>query len=44
MSEETRETLRELAREARRPMQEILADAVEAYRRQRLLERGGGGL
>ena len=39
MSEETREMLRELARDARKPMQEVLADAVEAYRRQRLLER-----
>ena len=39
MTEDTREMLRQIAREAGRPMQEVLADAVEAYRRQRLLER-----
>jgi hypothetical protein len=35
---ETRIVLRELARQANAPMQEILARAVEAYRRQQFLE------
>ena len=36
---ETRETLRELAREAGAPMQDVLAAAVELYRRELLLAR-----
>ena len=36
--EETREALRQLANEVGEPMQEVLAKAVEAYRRQRILE------
>ena len=36
---ETREALRRLAEEEAEPMQEVLAHAVEAYRRQRFLER-----
>jgi hypothetical protein len=36
---ETREALRQLAQESDEPMQEVLARAVEAYRRQRFLER-----
>lgn len=35
---QTREILRELAREANEPMQDVLEKAIEAYRRQRLLE------
>lgn len=36
--DDTHVTLRELARTANEPMQEVLAKAVEAYRRQRLIE------
>ncbi len=36
---ETSETLRDLAATTGRSMQEVLADAVEAYSRQLLLER-----
>ena len=36
--EETRTALRELARETNEPMQDLLAKAVEAYRRQRMIE------
>jgi hypothetical protein len=39
ITEETREALRQMAREANAPMQEVLARAVEAYRRQCFLER-----
>ncbi len=39
VKEETSGVLRELAREANEPMQEVLAKAVEAYRRQRILEQ-----
>ncbi len=35
---QTREILRELARETNEPMQDVLEKAIEAYRRQRLLE------
>ncbi len=38
IKEETRAVLRELARETGEPIQEVLARAVEAYRRQRVLE------
>lgn len=38
LSEETRAVLRELARESEESMQTVLAKAVEAYRRQRVLE------
>jgi predicted transcriptional regulator len=38
LSEETRAILRELARESEESMQTVLARAVEAYRRQRVLE------
>ena len=37
--EETREALRQLANEVGEPMQEVLAKAVEVYRRQHILER-----
>jgi predicted kinase len=37
VSEETRRALRELAHDCNQSMQEVLAQAVEAYRRQRLL-------
>lgn len=37
ISEETHETLRELARESGESLQAVLAKAVEQYRRQRLL-------
>ncbi len=36
--DDTHATLRELAREADESMQEVLAKAVESYRRQRLIE------
>lgn len=36
--QETRSILRELAEQANEPMQDVLAKAVEAYRRQRILE------
>lgn len=39
ITEETRAVLRQLAREYHQPMQEILARAVEAYRRQCILEQ-----
>jgi hypothetical protein len=39
IKEETRAALREQAKEANEPMQEILARAVESYRRQRFLEQ-----
>ncbi len=35
----TRDTLARLAKEARQPMQYILAEAVEDYRRRRIMER-----
>ncbi len=35
----TREALRMLAREAGKPMQDVLAEAVELYRRQRIIEQ-----
>ena len=35
--EETREILAELAQEMGQPMQEVLAKALESYRRQRLI-------
>jgi predicted transcriptional regulator len=38
LSEETRAILRELARESDESMQAVLAKAIEAYRRQRVLE------
>lgn len=38
LSEETRAILRDLAREGAESMQAVLAKAVEAYRRQRILE------
>ena len=37
IKEETRAILRELARQTGEPMQEVLAKAVEVYRRQRVL-------
>ena len=37
ISQETREALRELARQTNESMQDILARAVEAYRRERFL-------
>lgn len=37
--EDTREALRELARATNEPMQEVLAKAVEAYRRRWILEQ-----
>jgi predicted transcriptional regulator len=37
IKEETRTVLRELARQTNQPMQEVLARAVEAYRRQQML-------
>jgi hypothetical protein len=36
---ETQEALRALAQDAGEPMQEVLAKAVEAYRRQYILEK-----
>jgi len=39
LTDATRAVLRELARESEESMQEVLAKAVEAYRRQRLLEQ-----
>ena len=39
ITEETRDTLRELARASDESMQEVLAKAVELYRRHRILER-----
>ncbi|MBI3978559.1 MAG: ribbon-helix-helix protein, CopG family [Chloroflexi bacterium] len=39
ITEETRAALWELARQTGQPMQELLARAVEAYRRQRILEQ-----
>jgi len=39
MTEETRAVLRELARESNETMQQVLAKAVEAYRRRWILER-----
>ena len=39
MTEETRAVLRELARETNETMQQVLAKAVEAYRRRWILER-----
>lgn len=38
VNEETRATLRKLAAETKRPMQDVLAQAVEGYRRQLILE------
>jgi predicted transcriptional regulator len=38
ITDDTRAALRQLAIETNQPMQEILAKAVEAYRRQRILE------
>ena len=38
-SKETREALRELAEQVGEPMQQVLAKAVEAYRRHCILER-----
>ena len=38
ITEETRAALRELADQAGEPMQEVLSRAVEAYRRQRILD------
>ena len=38
LSEETRAVLRELAHDSDESMQAVLAKAVEAYRRQRVLE------
>ncbi len=38
MSERARDLLRELARESGQPMQTVLEQALEAYRRQRFLE------
>jgi hypothetical protein len=38
INEQTRTTLLELASQTNQPMQEVLARAVELYRRQRLLE------
>jgi predicted kinase len=37
IGEKTHETLRQLAKETHLPMQEIMAQAVEHYRRQRIL-------
>jgi hypothetical protein len=37
--EETRTALRELSSQTNQPMQEVLARAVELYRRQRILEQ-----
>lgn len=39
VKEETHAALAQLAREANEPMQEVLAKAVELYRRQQILER-----
>jgi predicted transcriptional regulator len=39
LTDETRAVLRQLARESEESMQTVLAKAVEAYRRQRLLEQ-----
>lgn len=39
IKEQTRQALRELAQETREPMQEVLAKAVEAYRRQWTLQQ-----
>lgn len=36
--EETRAILHQLARETREPMQDILAKALEVYRRQRIID------
>ena len=38
VKDETRAILRALSREMNEPMQEVLARAVEAYRRQRILD------
>jgi hypothetical protein len=38
IKEETHAALRELAAQTQEPMQEVLARAVELYRRQRILE------
>jgi predicted transcriptional regulator len=39
LTDETRAVLRQLARDSEESMQTVLAKAVEAYRRQRLLEQ-----
>jgi predicted transcriptional regulator len=39
ISQETREALRELAEQVGEPMHKVLAKAVEAYRRQCILEK-----
>jgi predicted transcriptional regulator len=39
ISKETRETLRELAEQVGQPIQKVLDSAVEAYRRQCILEQ-----
>lgn len=39
ISKETRETLRELAEQVGQPIQKVLDNAVEAYRRQCILEQ-----
>ena len=39
VSERTRDTLRRLAEDEHRSMQDVLARAVEAYRRQRILDQ-----
>ncbi len=39
LNKETVEVLRRLAAETHEPMQQVLAKAVEAFRRQRLLEQ-----
>ena len=39
ISQETRETLRQLAEQAGEPMHRVLAKAVEVYRRQYILDK-----
>lgn len=39
ISKETQQALKELAKQEGKPMQEVLAQAIEAYRRQYILER-----
>jgi hypothetical protein len=39
VSGKTRETLRALAHESGKPMQDVLDDAIELYRRQRIIEQ-----
>ena len=39
VSGKTRETLRALAHESGKPMQDVLDDAIELYRRQRIVEQ-----